>query len=131
MKKTLICLSLLSLASLTWIAPSFAGLGDLPEDLTQEIFSHLSSEDLKAVASVKKGFFSVAQQVNSTRWKAKAKKVGEIMGKFGPFITLSNGDGICPVAPTQELWVKVMENSPSVYKEEKYCPDTYKTVVFR
>jgi hypothetical protein len=51
------------------------------------------------------------------------------MNKFGEFIPLPKDGSISPVAPTQELWVEVMRNNPSFFKEKKYCPDTYREVV--
>jgi hypothetical protein len=64
------------------------------------------------------------------------EKVEAIMKKFGEFIPLSSNpewadskDEISPVGTTQELWVEVMGNNPSSFKEMKYCPDTYKEVL--
>ena len=57
-------------------------------------------------------------------------RIEAILKEFGGFILLPakitpTGGAIAASGVSQKLWVEVMGNNPSKFKERKYCPDTY------
>ena len=105
------------------------GGGSLPPEVIKEILSNLNGKDLNNAAHLNTKCRDKAYEIDNKHWKTLADNVDTILKKYGDFIQLPSGDLISPVAPTQQLWVRVMRNNPSYFKRKKYCPDTYKAVV--
>jgi hypothetical protein len=69
----------------------------------------------------------LASHRKTNRWKGKVNQI-ETLLKSNQFISLPQGGAISPLPVTQELWVEVMGNNPSQFKEKKHCPETYKEI---
>jgi len=105
---------------------------DLPDELVAEIASNLSGKDIQALSSTKRTCLDAINE-NAALIKYKkafplVQKIEALMNKFGAPIALPGGGYINAIDTTQELWVTVMGNNPSMFKERKYCPDTYSEI---
>jgi hypothetical protein len=95
------------------------------EVIANTLFPMLSLDSQKALFGAGYQCHMISQIPFANSW---VSRIEEIVDKYGGFIplpgddSLSNGDEIAAFGIPQELWVEVMGNNPSFFKEEKHCP---------
>ena len=82
------------------------------------VYSHLPSKTLESVSKVNKKSNAVAHHVNRTRYWKKLKRIEKLLGDFIR-LPIPQVGLITASAIPQELWVEVMHNNSSYFKEEK------------
>src|SRR5690348_12767256 len=115
---------------------SFAqgGFQALPVEIGAKVFLYLNREEDLVNRLVNRLASAIIGNMNPNSFKKRFERIEKLL-ELDQFISLhgmpqvsSTSDMISHIGVSQELWFEVMGNNPSEFKEEKYCPETYKVL---
>jgi len=110
------------------------GFESLPIEMVHEVSKHLPLADAKNLRLVNH-FVNGGVELNKTgrifdraEFLEKFKKIERLL-ELEQYIPLTESKQlISHIGISQELWVEVMGNNPSNFKEQKYCPATHRSI---
>lgn len=115
----------IALIAKTGFAAEQNSFQSLPVEMVEEIFSHLSPQELRA-ARVDDRTDAIIEFMDPNSFNKRFKRI-EALLELEEFIPLPNSNqALSHIGISQELWVEVMGNNPSRFTDKKYCPNSHK-----